>query len=427
MLECATKSLDQKAQQIEQFTEEKLIDEHGVLYASINEDTLLPWTAADIAPTDDYLIVPGFTTWEMLNYENSGMTSGAYLAALSYQYRVTEDPEVLERASRTFRGLCHFYDIGRELQEGFFPKAYGGRFSTEISTDQYLYAIKGMMAYLPIASAEDAAAIRRMIPKMVDFWVERDYRYDYFGIENMQWPLGRFPSLLLAAYTVSGDEKYRIEAERLNREHEVYLHPADSQLLMREQLKVPFGEVEQRLGNVYLGFWIHECSAMDIMELDECLQHSASYREDWLRSMAMSWQEGKLALVENGMARAWTTYDPATGEASSPTPQMTGIDGDIRWEHMQWIGDYLSSRSTMLARVGVHVAKWLPEENAAETVQQILRDIPFEYMRHYMYFNEEQLLDRHRFLARQVDVDAISNWLWAYWQGRYEGVVPADI
>jgi hypothetical protein len=421
---CTNESLEQKAKQIEQFVEERLVDSFGVIYASIHEDTLLPWTEADIKPSDDYLLVEGFTTSEMLNYENSGMTTGAYLAAQSYCYRVTADPMALKRAARSFRGLCHIYDIGRELQEGYFPKTYGGRFSTEISSDQYLYAIKGMMAYLGVAPPEDEAAIRRMIPKMVDFWIERNYRHDYFGILDMQWPLGRFPSLLLAAYAVSGDEKYRAEAERLNREHQVYLLPADSQILTRVKANTPFSELEQQLGNAYLSPMIHECTAMDVMELDECLQHSDSYQADWLRSMSMSWQEGKLALVEGGLARFWTLYNPATGEASAPAPQYIGNESDIEWSLMHWLSGVLSSRTSMLARVGVHVAKWLPEENAAATVQQLLTELPFEQMRHYVYTDKRDLPERYRFLAKQVDSDTITNWLWAYWQGRHEGVIP---
>lgn len=431
MPQTLTQPLAAKAREIEAFVQAKLIDRHGVVYASINEDTMQPWTAADIAPTDDYLIVPGYTTEEMLNYENSGMTTGAYLASQSYRYRVTGEAEALAQAGAAFRGLCHIYDIGRELQEGFFPKAYGDRFSPEISTDQYLYAIKGMMAYLHVAPPEDEAAIRCMVPKMVDFWVERGYRYDYFGINDMLWPLGRFPSLLLAAHNVSGDERYLTEARRINREEKAYLNPVDSQILIREKLGIPFTDVEKGLGGAYVALWIHECAAMDIMEIDECLQHSDDHREDWLRSMAMSWKEGKMALVENGMARAWTVYNPATGEVSTPALQQVGepVPGDDsvqNWSHLFWIHGALSSRSTMLARVGVHVAKWLPAENAAATVQQILADIPFEWMRHYIDPDGQQILEKHRFLARQVDGDAITNWLWAYWQGRYEGVIAGD-
>lgn len=163
------------------------------MLASIDDRTNKPWAPGYIKPTDDFLEVPGFEPWEFMNYENSGMTTGAYLAALSYQHRVTGESEVLSRAERTFQGLVHIYNIGRQQEEGYFPKTYGGRISHEISTDQYLYAIWGLIAYKEIAPEADVATIVHMVASMVDFWTKRDYRYDYFAFKDMLWPMGRFP------------------------------------------------------------------------------------------------------------------------------------------------------------------------------------------------------------------------------------------
>jgi len=412
-----------KAQELEQYAEQNFVDENGVVYACLNERTNKPWTASDLTPEDDFLRVPGFEAWEVLNYENSGMTTGAYLAAQSYRYLVTKDAAALQRAQRSFRGLQWIYEVGREREEGFYPKTYGARISHEISSDQYLYAIKGMMAYLPIAPPEDAAEIRTMIVKMVDFWVKRDYRFDYFGIKDMQWPLGRFPSLLYAAHAVSGDEKYLQEARRLNNQYQVYQSPIESQLLMRVANQVPFSEVEQKLGNRYLGVWISECTAMDVMELDECLLHSSDHREEWLQSMLLSWEEGKLGLDENGQARAWTLYDPETKTATTPPPQFTSEPDALNWNFGRWISGSLSGRSPMLARVGVHVAKWLPESGAQREVAHILESIGLEEMRHCIDPDGEQIHPEHKFMTRWIDGDALTNWLWAYWQGRCEEVL----
>jgi hypothetical protein len=416
-------NLERKAQEIEDFVERLLIDSNGVVYSGIHSETLKPWAENDLGPSDDYIPVPGFEAWEILNYENAGMTTGAYLAAQSFRYRVTGDREALTRASRSFGGLCWIYRLGMQKEEGYFPKSYGGRISHEISTDQYLYAIKGMMAYRSIAPSEHVAAIGRMIPKMVDFWVKREYRHDYFAIKDMLWPLGRFPSLLLAAYVVSEEERYRAEARRLNQAHHVYRYPADSQIMVRLEQKSPFNDLEKRLGNRYLGLCIGECAAMDIMELDECLQHSQEYQTQWLASMAMSWREGKLPLVDRGLSRNWVLYDPANGQVSSPDPQFTGGPDTLGWSYMQWICGSLTARSTMLARVGVHVAKWLPDAGAAETVERILSGITLADMRHNIDPDGRQMRPEHRFLCKLVDVDAIANWLWAYWQGRHEGVL----
>lgn len=414
-----------RAAQLEAYCETHLRDPHGALYAGIHADTLKPWTANDLTSADDVIKAPPFTAWEILNYENTGMVTGGYLAAMSYKFGSTNSPDDLSRARRAFEGLRWVYELGRSQEEGFFPKTYGGRISHEISTDQYLYAIKGMMAYLPIAPADDAALIRQMVPAMVQFWVNRGYRYDYFDIKDMLWPLGRFPSLLLAAYTVSGDEKFLAESQRINREHQVYKDPADSQLLIRVREKVPLGKVEQRLGNRYLGVNVVECAAMDLMELDECLQHSNEHRDDWLRSMQLSWKEGKLGLLENGLSRFWTLYDPATGQADSPEPQFTGEPCPIDWSFLTWIGKYQSPRSVMLARVGVHVAKWLPNEQADRIVNDVLSKVGLEHMYHMIDPDGKQIRPEHKYNLKLIDSDCIVNWLWAYWQGRFEGVVKA--
>lgn len=416
-------SLADKAHLFEQYAENHFIDLNGVVYSMLNEATDEPWTADDLTADDKFIEVPGFEVWEVFNYENSGMTTGAYLAAQSYRWQVTQSDDALERARRSFRGLQWIYEIGRAQEEGLFPKTYGGRISHEISTDQYLYAIKGMMAYLSIASEEDAAAIRHMIPYMVDFWVKREYRHDYFNFKDMLWPLGRFPSLLYAAHAVSGDQKYLDEAERINSQHRVYLNPVESQFLVRAAENSPLRDAEKRVGDSYLACWITECSAMDIMELDECLLLSDSYREHWLRSMKLSWDEAKLCLAENGLARGWTAYNPHTGDSGCPSPQYLGDPDDFGWDFMQWVGGFLSARSTMLARVGIHVAKWLPTENAIREVEQILHGASLEQMRHCIDTDGKQILPQHQYMCRWVDGDALTNWLWAYWQGRYEGIL----
>jgi len=417
-------SLSAKALSIDQYLHEKLVDENSVVYASIESESQLPWTA-DSWPVDGDLIkVEGSTPWEILNYENCGMTTGAALAALAYKWRVTRDAETYSRAQGLLQGLRHIYEIGRQKEPGYFPKIYGGRFSHETSTDQYLYAIKGMMAWRQVAPENDVALIRDLVTSMVDFWMKRDYRYDYFGLENMQWPLGRFPSLLYAAHVASGDDKYRVEAERINQEHQVYLHPVESQILLRAEANGEFSPYEHQQGNKYRGIFIAECTAMDIMELDECLLHGGIWREEWLRSMEFSWREGSLSLTPDGLAYACTLYDPKAG-TSGPTPPGWLNDGPdpLDWSFLRWTGGFVVPRSTMLARVGVHVAKWRPDLSVTPTILNILRGVGLDEMRHCLDPDGQQLLPRHHYMTRWVDSDAIVNWLWAYWQGRYEGVI----
>jgi len=417
--------LETKASELERYAEERLIDPDGVVYTNINDSTGKPFAEGDLAPEDDWIPVEDYSPPEILGYENAGMTTGAYLAAQASRFRATGDPMALARARRTFAGIRHIYDLGRELEEGFFPKPYGGRFTEQTSTDQYLYAMKGMAIYLGVAPEDDAKAVRTMIARMVDFWVKRGYHYSYYNIPDMLWPLGRFPSLLLLAHAVSGDRKYHDEFVRLNEAEEVYLRPSDSPLDRRLARPDALSEYEVRHGRRFLLSHLGECAAMSIMQLDECLQRSGRYREHWLNSMRQAWREGQLQNADRGLALRSVLYDPGTGEVEAPPPGYVS-DGPAPhdWDFLRWIGGILVPRSTMLARVGVNVCRWLPEEHAAGTVVEILSELAIEDM-HSTYIDPDgaQLLPQHRFMSRAVCGDAITNWLWAYWQGRAEGVI----
>jgi len=425
---CAgAESLSAKADLLQRYTEEAMVDANGVVYSSINNRTQKPWTPDDLGPDDEFIPVEGFGAWDVINYENSGMTTGGYLAAQAFRYRSVGDAEALALARRSFEGLCHIYDLGRQKEEGYFPKNYGDRYSEEASTDQYLYAMKGMMAYLPLAASDHADAIRTMIPKMVDFWVSRGYRRDYFAVKDLLWPLGRFPSLLLMAWKVSGQQKYLDEFTRLNEEEKVHLEPADMRLGRRLKSPDQFSDYEERQGRKYLLAHLPDSAAMDIMELDECLTHSEAYAEHWLRSMRQMWHEGLLGLTDGGLDRSFFLYDPQTGEVSAPLPGYTSDSDSLNWSWARWAGGVLSARSTMVARAGVHVAKWLPDENPTETIIKVLSEIDPDHMREYVDPDGQQMMDRHRFMCHLVCGDAIVNWLWAYWQGRVEGVIDSSV
>lgn len=417
-------ALRKKADEIAAYVEERLVDDNGVIYASLDRDTQRPWSKESLSERDDVFFVEGFEAWEVLNYENCGMTTGATLAFLSYQWRVEPTPEVYQRALRTFYGLHHIYSIGCQQEEGYFPKIYGGRLSHEISTDQYLYAIKGLMAWIPVAPEREAKLARNMVARMVDFWVSKGYRYSYFSIKDMLWPLTRFPSLLYAAHSVTGEKRYLDEIDRLHAEHQVYRAPGESRLILRAEVNDPFTEVEANLGGYYAGICVAECAAMDIMQLDECLLHSDRYRDEWLASMQISWREGTLSLTENQLARGMTYYDPVKRTVVDiPAGWLHHGPSPLNWDFLRWTGGFLTARSTMLARVGVHMAKWLPSSNAVQVVHSVLSQVALDQMQHYTDPDGEQLLPQHQFMTRWVDADAITNWLWAYWQGRAEGVI----
>lgn len=416
-------NLQKKAAEFEKYVLDHFIDNNGVIYSRLNKTTKKPWKKQDWQDSYEFLKVPNRAPWDIINYENSGMTTGALLAAMSYKYMVTQEENTLKTASLLLKGLNYIFEAGKTLEEGFFPKMYGGKYSSETSTDQCLYAMKGMMAFREIADEKETALINHMICKMVDFWVSRAYHYDYFGIKDMLWPLGRFPALLLMAYTCSKDKKYLAEFTKLNQENDVYKFPADSQLLQRKNTPDNFSEYEKINGRNYLLTVVHECATMDIMELDECLERNDDYRNYWLKSMKQCWQEGKLSLANDGYCYFRILYNPKTHEVNIPHPGYTLPEAPLGWDFLRWAGAIKMPRSTMLARVGINVNKWLPEENSMQEVIKILNSVSLDKLSDYIPNDTDQILPKHKFLSSMLCGDSAANWLWAYWQGRQEGFI----
>ena len=43
-------------------------------------------------------------------------------------------------------------------------------------------------------------------------------------------------------------------------------------------------------------------------------------------------------------------------------------------------------------------------------------------MKEYIDPDGKQMLDKHRYLCHVIVGVTITNWLWAYWQGKYNGI-----
>ena len=78
--------LANKAGKLQDFVEKHLIDENGVIYSGINTDTMKPWRSEDFSEGDEFIPVGNYAPSDIINYENSGMTTGAYLAAMAYKF-----------------------------------------------------------------------------------------------------------------------------------------------------------------------------------------------------------------------------------------------------------------------------------------------------------------------------------------------------
>jgi hypothetical protein len=336
------------------------------------------------------------------------MCTGAYFQALLYRYRTEKNPETLKKARRCFQGLKFIFEIGKELETGFFPKTYGGRFSDETSSDQCLYAIYSMDAYYEFASDEEKKEIDFMIPAIADFWRKRKYIYNYWSQKNMQWPVFRFPVFMLLAYKHSEEKKFIDEYRRILSSWDMEYPHQFNLLGLKQRGKIKPNELEKKY-NAWIVSSMPDYLAMRMMELEYMLLNDPenSLAGRWKKSAMDMWRQAALTLAPDGMAYHMVFVDMDTGKVTRPPP----IHESPRASVTGW--------STMIARGGVQVLRFCPHDTKIkETVLNILELIDTDTM---IYYGEpDRFPPEERFKTRFLSGDSITNWLWAYWQGVFQ-------
>ena len=78
-----------------------------------------------------------------------------------------------------------------------------------------------------------------------------------------------------------------------------------------------------------------------------------------------------------------------------------------------------------MARAGVHVASHFADN--ANIIAQVKHVLTKTKLNDLTYYNEPQrFLPEHRYLTNLISGDSLTNWLWAYWQGRATGIIASD-
>jgi len=378
--------------------------ETQLMFTQLDRETLQP-------TTDDFFLgsappaeegVEGFSRAEVEMHENFGIVTGSYMASEALRYERTGAPDALESMHRSLCGLRWVYETGKQLAPGYFPKVYGRRFSQETSTDQVLYACLGMEAYHPFADAVDKRLIEEMIPQMVRFWMERDYRYHYFKYcgPEWQWPLLRFPPLLKLAEHFSGDSLFTKEYRRLLAQTAL---PEHCQLLFQLRGAVPTDYEKANHG------WLNISGAdrigMDTMQFDLLLRHDpdnplAYY---WKAGIRWMWEEVRDSLTEDGFYYSQTIHDFDTLQTRR-TPGWSADGTDIHGAKSAW--------STWVTRAGLIAQRHCPElrGEVMAAAQNVLKKLTF--MTCFYYTEPERFPPEKRFQTRFLSGDAVANYLW---------------
>jgi hypothetical protein len=429
------KRLSYRAREIEAWIEAHMVDTNGIVYTFVDRTTGKPLTN-DVVESVDHIKLPRGSTAGWWAYENCTMVTAAYMQGLLFRFEREGDLQALARARRCFQALLHIYEMGKEVEEGFMPKIYDNLLTAETSSDQVLFGMCALDHFHPHATPAEQKQISRMIANMTRFFLKRGYKYTYFGVKDMQWPLPRFTFNNLMAWKHSGEEIFKKEYERLL---EMGVNECPGEEQVRPKLAGQFKKtrLEEEEGG-WLISYPSNCAQMDLTELEYLLRMDPSnpWAMKWRRSAVQMWSEGSLAITEDGRAYSFLIMDFDTHELRAmksrflpkekDRPQADNVSApdtdDWRFfPFMTYVHTAKGSVSTLFARSGIAIAPFVPRElRIVPLARRIIKSFD---LYDFSYFDDPELFaPQFKFYTNVMSGDSITHWLWGYWQGRMNGV-----
>ena len=421
---------ESRAARLESIVETNLVDDHGRVRSALNIDTMQPFAKGFFDHLDVHHY-PG-ENWtdfsDYISYENVGMCSGAYLAAMVWKYRATRDSVALDTARRTFHAICGLFDMSQAVDEGFYCKCYGGKLSDQISSDQYIYTFVGLDLFLEHATSAERRVCVAMIGKMVKFWMRRNYFYPYFG-QPLHWPLERFPVFAWLAWQHTGREEFRDEFARLCELPEVntvlpFAALRWDELLAETKQRPPAFDFEKGT-NQRLIRLNPETTESGFISLAALLAYQAPHRELWLDKVRHLYDMGQRWIAEDGYALGPHLYDLQTGKLAEVRQVLATGAGSGGWKFLGFVGWIRSGMwSAMFARAAVGIQDYFPEIGALDLAGRILSQLDQNKLRWFVDMDGRQFPEDMRWIGRVFSGDAVTHWLWAYWEARGRWKIP---
>jgi hypothetical protein len=404
--------LSSKALRFEELIEKRIVQEHGMIPMLVRaSDYKLP-TAEDYkgayrhrhlqGKTEAELSLPPMHVWRA--WENTPTDTAYYLRAMSYKYRVTGDPETLKICQRTLRAIYYIYNLAAEKGEnGFLCKPYGGVYSNQTSSDQMQCVVWGLAAYYPLAPPEDLKIINTLAEDFATFSIKTDYIpiHGYFARTAEDIRAARSPNLytwtntaiylplMHLAWEVTGDATFEEEIIRFT-----------DLSVKEERFAVPLGTFTAGGFGGYRNLYLPTL----LMEKQPALH---TY---WRDSMLTNYKKGRTGILDDGTWPTSWTYDGSTGKME-PKELMTVGGGYGR-----------TGRSALFAMGCVAAQRWFPEEDMVADAQKILTGLDEETFRFVLPLDKNHPLPTDWVIeSKLLDLDSLTGWLCAYWEGRYRG------
>jgi hypothetical protein len=231
----ALNSLEPHECEIRNFVEKNMVDECGLMYSFMNAKTLKPWTDTELKA---YNLLPVChpnvnSPAEYFAYENSLMGTGEYASSQLDRFEVTGEGEALGTAAHQVSAIMQVFYQGELFEKGFLPKPFGGirkcAYSHELSPDQQVKCLVALRSYQSYAPASQKRIIDDYIVAMADYHQARGFihpRRESFVVtpENRPHAISILVPLLMCAYNITGDGKYKDALERFNPILDDYAH-----------------------------------------------------------------------------------------------------------------------------------------------------------------------------------------------------------
>jgi len=415
--------LNDRAEEFECDVEKSLVDEHGLLYSLIDINTMRPFPRGYFGDKIDFYRYPGWQNdyndfTDLLQYENVGMVTGAYLCAQVWKHRATKDPESLEKAYRSFRGIKTLFDMCQARESGYYCKPYGWKLTDQLSSDQYVYSLTGLAAFLQYAAPGERREIIAMIEAMVDWWIRRKYAYPYFGAP-LNWPLARFPGFSWLAWHLTGAQRFRDEFDRLCALDEVRAKmPFGGSIedLPQSLFQWPPQDFETADGRV--AGMSPESTESTFLSHFPLLEYDAPHRDLWLEKTRRSYQYGLAGIGADGLAIHQQWFDLKTKTLTPLEDVLRDGSKHPHWHFLGFVGPLKTGmQATMFARAALATHVFLPEIGGRQTAARILRAIGKNELLWAVDYRNV-LPDEMKWAGHSYSGDAVTHWLWTYWEGR---------